>query len=87
MKKILDASYYKDEEVQTIALYLLVMISGQSGEHACQDILKKLDGVFVDNAINLLISQNFEKNFLKGINIIDCKSASIRRWLNNTIGE
>ncbi len=87
MKKILDASYYEDEEVQTIALYLLVMISGQSGEWACQDILKNVDGVFVDSAINLLMSQNVEKNFLKGINIIDCKSASIRTWLNNTIGE
>ena len=81
MKKILDASYYKDEEVQTISLYLLVMISGQRGEWACQDVLKKVDGVFVDNAINLLISQNFEKNFLKDINIIECKSESIRKWL------
>jgi serine/threonine protein kinase len=87
MKKILDASYYKDEEVKAISLYLLVMISGQRGEYDCQDILKHVDGVFVDSAITLLISQNFEKNFLKDINIIDCKSTSIRTWLNNTIVE
>ena len=87
MRKILDASYYEDEEVQTISLYLLVMISGQRGEWDCQDILKNIDGVFVDNAINLLISQNFEKNFLKDIKIVECKSISIRTWLNNTIQE
>lgn len=81
MRIIVENSYYKNNEIKAIALYLLVIISGQRGEWPCKDTLKSLiDEEFVEKAVVELLSKNLQNNnCINEINASDCKSSSIRK--------
>ncbi len=86
MRFIITNKEYYNDEVKAISLYLLIIISEQRDEWACQGILKSLtDEDFIDEAVSLFLDNNAQNNdCLSQINPFVCQSMSIRKLINES---
>lgn len=85
MKIIVTDSNSIHHVIKAKALYLLVVISGQTSEWSCQETLKSIkDEKLAEELVNLLLNENLEgNNCIHGINSFDCELDSISKLITH----